>query len=366
VTAAQRGFIEFPRELPGLLVIVIVSLFSFLGEIRLALVAQLFSIAGLVVLGLLTPPFAVMLVFLFINSMGMHIFMPLQDSIGLGIIGEENTGSRLGLVNGVRTAAGLGAGLIVFFGFRHGAFSFAHDTKYIFLVGAVFIVGVVFMLIKLRKLIGDPPINTGAGRFLFRKEYKWYYTLAALHGAHKQIAYVFGPWVLIEILLKQADTLAILGMIGSFIGIFFMPMVGKFTDRLGVRRMMYIEGFAFVAMYIVFGIVSSGLMTGALAHVGIPVLIVYGLFIVDRMTMSLGMVRVLYLRSIAWDQSEVSPTLSTGISLDHAISIICAYLGGLAWAAWGPEFVFYIAAALSLGNVVVAGFLPRRGEMQVG
>jgi len=360
VTAAQRGFIEFPRELPGLIAVVVISMMSFLGEIRLAIIAQLLSILGLILLGVFTPPFAVMLIFLFINSMGMHLYMPLKDSIGLNIIGSENTGRQFGIMNSVRTGAGFVAGLAVFFGFRTGFFSFSHDIILNFLIATVFFAAVVLILIKIRKMIGDPEINTGKGRFLFRKEYKFYYLLASLHGAHKQIAGVFGPWVLISILLRQADTMAFLSMIGMFLGIFFIPWAGKLTDRFGVKTMMYAEGFSFIVIYILFGIFSAGLMSGNFAAVGIPVFFVYILFIIDRMTMQLGMIRALYLRSIALDKSEITPTLSTGMSLDHAISIVCAFLGGLVWEAWGPQYVFFIAAVLSLGNVMVAVYLPKK------
>ena len=359
VTPTQRGIIEFPRELPGLICVVFISMFSFLGEIRFAIIAQILSITGLILLGVFTPPFTIMLIFLFINSMGMHLYMPIKDSIGLNIIGTENTGRKFGVVNSVRTGTAFVAGIIIFFGFRSGFFNFSGGVIHLFLIATVFFALVVLILLKIRKLIGDPAINTGKGRFLFRKEYKFYYILASLHGAHKQIAGVFGPWVLIDILLRQADTLAVLGMIGSFLGIFFIPLIGRMTDRFGVRRMMLAEGFSFVAVYVLYGMVSSGLTSGSLLTVGIPVLVVYVLFIFDRMTMQLGMVRTLYLRSIAVDKSEISPTLSTGMSLDHVISIVGAFFGGLAWSAWGPQFVFYIAAALSLGNVFVAMRMPK-------
>ena len=364
VTASQRGFIEFPRELPGLIAVIVISLMSFLGEIKLAIVAQLLSIAGLFLLGLFTPPFAVMLMFLFVNSMGMHLYMPLKDGIGLNIIGSENTGRKFGILNGVRTGAGFVASLAVFIGFRMGVFSFSHGIFRNFVIATVFFAGVVVILLKLRKMIGDPAISTGKGRFLFRKEYKFYYLLASLHGAHKQIAGVFGPWVLISILLRQADTMAFLSMIGMFLGIFFIPMAGRLADRFGVRSMMFAEGFSFIGIYIMFGIVSAGLMSGSIAAVGLPIIVVYVLFIFDRMTMQLGMIRVLYLRSIVVDKAEISPTLSTGMSLDHAISIICAFLGGLVWEAWGPQYVFFIAAVLALGNVMVAVWLPRRREVE--
>ena len=360
VSPAQRGFIEFPRELPGLIAVIVISMMSFLGEMRLAIIAQILSIVGLLLLGVLTPPFTVMLLFLFVNSMGMHLYMPLRDSITLNIAGNENTGRRFGIVSGMSTAMAFVAGLTVFFGFRLGIFSFSRGIIYHFIIATVFFAGVVVLLVKIRKLIGDPAIHTGKGRFLFRREYTLYYLLASLHGAHKQISGVFGPWVLIDILLRQTDTMAVLGMTGSLIGIFFIPLVGRMADRFGVKRMIYVEGFSFLAVYILYGLVSSGLMSGSLAKTGAAVLIVYILFIIDRMTMQLGMMRTLYLRSIARDKSEVAPALSTGMSLDHAISILISFIGGLAWSAWGPHVVFFIAAALSLGNVVVATRLPRK------
>ncbi|MCL2203292.1 MAG: MFS transporter [Defluviitaleaceae bacterium] len=360
VTPAQRGFIEFPREIPGLIAVIVISLLAFLGEVKLAIVAQILTIVGLLLLGVFTPPFGIMLIFLFINSMGMHLYMPLKDSIALNIIGTENTGRKFGLVNAVRTGTAFLVGLIVFIGFRTGVFHFEGGIRFPFLIACVFVLGVIVLLLIIRRLIGDPRINTGKGRFLFRREYKFYYILASLHGAHKQIAGVFGPWVLIDILLRQADTLAILGMIGSFLGIFFIPFAGRMTDRLGVKAMMYVEGFSFIFIYILFGVMSGGLDSGRFAMVGIPVILVYILFIIDRMTMQLGMIRTLYLRTIAIDPSEISPTLSTGMSIDHVISIVGALLGGLAWAAWGPQYVFFIAAVLSLGNVLVALNLPKR------
>jgi len=360
VTAAQRGFIEFPRELPGLICVIFISMMSFMGEMRLAIIAQILSIIGLVLLGLLTPPFSVMLLFLFVNSMGMHLYMPLKDSIGLNIFGSENTGKKFGIANGVGTGTAFVAALIIFIGFRSGVLNFSQKIIPIFLVATIFFAGVAFMLLKIRKLTGDSPINTGKNRFLFRKEYKFYYILASLHGAHKQIAGVFGPWILIDILLKQADTLAILGMIGGFLGIFFIPTAGRLTDRFGVKRMMFFEGFSFIVVYVLYGLVSSGLASGSLLKAGIPVLIVYILFIIDRMTMQMGMLKTLYLRSIVRDQSEISPTLSTGMSIDHVISIVIAFFGGLAWSAWGPQYVFFVAAALSFGNVMVAMRLPKK------
>jgi len=70
--------------------------------------------------------------------------------------------------------------------------------------------------------------------------------------------------------------------------------------------------------------------------------------------MQFGMVNSIYLRSIAWDHEEVTSTLSMGISLDHVVSILAAIAGGYVWTKWGSHWVFFIAAAFSLGNLYVA------------
>jgi len=125
VTAMQRAFIEFPRELPGLLCALIIAALSMLGDLKIAFISQILATAGLLVLGVFTPPFAIMLIFLFINSLGMHLFMPLQDSIGMSLAEPDQVGKRMGQFGSLRTACGLAAALVVFFGFRFGFFTFS-------------------------------------------------------------------------------------------------------------------------------------------------------------------------------------------------------------------------------------------------
>jgi len=72
------------------------------------------------------------------------------------------------------------------------------------------------------------------------------------------------------------------------------------------------------------------------------------------MSTQMGLIRTVYLRTIAVNQQDVTPTLSLGMSMDHTVSILCAYAGGVVWTLWGPQYIFYLAAALSLVNLYVA------------
>jgi MFS family permease len=354
VNAFQRGLIEFPRELPGILSIVVISLLSFLGDVRIAIIAQLLSAIGLVFLGFLTPPFAVMCIFLFINSMGMHLFFPLSDGIGMSLIKDEEIGKTMGQYKGVSTAFSMIASVVVFVGFRTGFFSLTAPVKITFIIAAV-IFGAVFILFLYMNRIVKVPIKADRKlKLIFRKEYKYYYILSIMTGVQKQIMAVYGPWVLIDLLSKRADTIAILGIIGSFIGIFFIPALGRWLDRYGIRRMLYVDAISFIVVYIAYGFLASGFSSGILGKVGIPVALTFVLIILDRMSMQMSMIKTIYLRSISVHKSEIIPTLSLGMSMDHIVAIVCAYIGGIIWTSFGPQYIFFFAAAASVVNLVVA------------
>lgn len=354
VTAFQRGLIEFPRELPGLLCAIVIGLLGFLGDLRLAFIAQILALIGVMVLGLFTPPFTIMSVFLFINSLGMHLFMPLQDAIGMSMAEPNRIGSRMGQYSSVRSAFGLLAALLVFFGFRLGFFSFQPAVKWIFIVSALFFLfAAVVATIMVRKV---RPVKTKPKKLklVLRKQYKYYYLLAILHGVQKQIAYVYGTWLIVDLLLKKADTIALLSIVIGFVSIFFMNLLGRWMDKFGLKKMMFIEAFAFIFVYILYGIVAWGITSKLYPTQGLAVGVVYVLFVVDRLSMQMGMVRSVYLRSIAWNEDEVTATLSTGVSLDHIVSILAAIAGGFIWTQWGSHWVFFLAAVFSIGNLYVA------------
>jgi len=354
VTAYQRGLIEFPRESPGVLLVAIIAILStFLTDIRISMVAQTFSAIGIIVLGLITPAYSTMLIFLFINSLGMHMFFPLQDSIGLSLA-KDNVGRRMGQFKGVSTAFSMLGYGIVFLGFRYGIFSFKTPIKGVFLLAGTTFFVVLFLFIYLERMTGHQTDKDHKLKFFFRKEYKYYYMLVVMYGVQKQMMMVYGPWVLIDILSKGPDTMAVLSMIGAFVGIFFLPAVGRWIDRFGVKALLYADAISFIAVYTLYGFMSGRLYDGTFAKVGLPVVFMFVLFIIDKMSTQLGMVRSVYLKSILVDRQDLTPTLSLGISLDHVMSILFAFLGGIIWTTWGPQYIFYLVAFLSLTNLFVA------------
>lgn len=354
VSAFQRGIIEIPRELPGVLAVLIISLLSMFSDIRIGMLAQFLSLAGMLVLGLFTPGFGLMLLFIFINSVGMHLFFPLQDSIGLALIQGGRTGRWMGRFKGIYTAFQMGAAIVVFFGFRFGLFSFETQLKWPFLLAGLCALLVLLLLGYLQRLVHLPGAKAVKNHLVLRRDYRYYYILTVMYGVQKQIMMVYGPWVLIDLLSKKADTIAMLSICGGAIGIGFIPALGRWMDRFGIKAMLYADALSFIAVYILYGIFAAGYAEGWLARSGWAVLPAYLIFILDRMSTQVGLVRTVYLQAIAVKPSEITPSLSIGQSLDHIVSIVCATLGGVIWGAWGPQYIFFLAAALSLVNLYVA------------
>ena len=357
VDAFYRGLIELPRESPGILSMFILSGLAFLGDKRLALIAQFLSIVGILALGLLNPTFNMMLIFLFINSLGMHMFIPLYDSLGMSLAKKGDYGTVMGRFNGVRTAFAMIAGILVFAGFRSGVFSFTTPIIVNFVIAGVLLIVVFFLIYYLMQITDD--VRSEKPRFVFRKEYKWFYLLALLFGARKQIMYVYGPWVLIELLGFGADNMAVLIITGAAIGIFFLPLVGKWIDKYGTGKIMMIEAAIFLVIYLGYGIISAGLHDGWLIGVAGIVGIAVAVNIADRTTIQFGMVRTIYMRSIALSQEDVTPTLATGMAMDHILSIASAVLCGWLWWNHGPQYVFVFAGVLAAANMLVAVRIKR-------
>ena len=168
IDSVQRGFIEIPRESPGILCMVLVAALGFLGNLWMAVAAQVLVLVGLIVMGWLSPGYGTMLVFLFIHSLGMHFFMPLNDAISMDLADKDKVGETLGKFKGVTTLFSMVAAVLVFFGFRTRLFSFGRETILPFVLAAELTAGAVVLLVCMAQLMpqSGAVINH---RLLFRK-----------------------------------------------------------------------------------------------------------------------------------------------------------------------------------------------------
>ena len=96
LTGFQRSFLEFPRELPGFLVVFVSAALWFLCSRRLGVVAMLLGAVGSLLLGFASTSYGMMVPWLFILSLGQHLYMPIASTIGMELAQEGQDGRRLG------------------------------------------------------------------------------------------------------------------------------------------------------------------------------------------------------------------------------------------------------------------------------
>jgi predicted MFS family arabinose efflux permease len=336
----QRSFLEFPRELPGVLVVFVAALLSFLCSRRLSAVSMLLSAIGALMIGFASTNYSLMVVWLFIYSLGGHIYMPLASTIGMELAREGQTGKRLGQFNAIRNLATIIGSFIVLLGFRYLGFTFQH----------AFILVVLFFLISAAMMFSMKPDPDKTPRtFLkLKKEYNLYYALVIISGARKQIFLTFAPWVLVKVFNQPTQTMATLFTIGGVIGILFQPVLGKAIDRFGERIILVGEAVLLIIICFGYGFAEILLPTNT------AFLLVCACFLVDQMLMSVGMARSTYMKKIALRPADIQTTLTAGVSLDHVFSISAALLGGLIWSSFGYQYVFLMGAVIALINFFAA------------
>ncbi len=358
INEVQRGFVEIPRESPGILCMVLVAALGFLGNIWMSVVAQVLVLAGLVVMGWLSPGYGTMLVFLFINSLGMHFFMPLNDAISMDLAEKGKVGETLGRFKGVNTLFAMIAAAIVFLGFRTRLFSFEENTILPFVLAAELTAGAVFLLVCMARLMPQKDAVKNH-KLLFRKQYMPYYMVTLAYGCQKRIKIVFAPWVIINLLGQGADTVALLTIVVHLAGTWAAPVLGKLLDKLGVKNMLWAE-----AAYIAVSFSAMGLLAGMLAAGSLDLRdgltwLVFGAYVLCVLFEQFNMVHSYMMRAIALDPSEVTRTLSVGLSVDHIMAIIASPVMGLIWNAWGVQYVFYLAALSALFQVAAAAMTEK-------
>jgi predicted MFS family arabinose efflux permease len=343
LSSLQRTFMEFPRELPGFLVVFVSAVLFFVRTRRLAILSTLCGATGLVLMAFFSFSFHWMFAWLFIYSLGQHLFMPINTSITMELAREGQTGKRLGQLNAVRNTAMIAGSFFIIIGFKYLHFNFR----------AAFLIAALFYLIAATILCTmDPGNSQKAGLHLkLYKEYRLYYWLSILFGTRKQIFLTFAPWVLVTIFHQPTAMLATLLTVAGIAGIVFQPALGKSIDVLGEKTVLIAEAFLLIFVCMGYGY-SRSLFSEQTAF-----FIAGGCFIMDQLLMSVNMARSTYLKKIALHPSHITPALSMSISIDHVFSIMIALCGGVVWARWGYQTVFLFGGCIALLNCISALFI---------
>lgn len=344
VSEVARGGLEFPRELPGFLVVFIFTALTFLADTRIAAFSALLVSLALWGQGFLAPNMAAVVIWMLIWSTGAHLFMAVSPAIGLRLSSSGEEGRRLGQLGSLESMGTLLGIVIVYLGASRFHFSF----------GVIFAISAVCALIASIGLflIKPQPIIKSSRHLIIKKKYTLFYLLNIVFGARKQIFLTFAPWVLIKIYQADVATFAVLGFIGTVLNMFFRPWLGRAIDAWGEKTIMMMESCALIVICLLYA------FAGKLFAASTAVIIIMACYISDQLLFSVRIARTTYLNRIAETSEDLGATLSMGMSMDHAVSMLIPLGGGLLWAHFGYISVFLVAAFLAIINLGLAALVP--------
>jgi len=344
LNADQRGVLEFPRELPGFLTAFLVAGLVFFSETRIAATAAFATGLGMLGLAYEGGSWTSMLVVLTIWSAGAHVIMPVRSSIGMDLAPDlVSRGRRLGQISGVAVTASIVGYGLVWLLTRGGN----HNYRLIFQIGgaAALVAGCVLLFMRM------PGAHVARPRLVWNRRYWLYYVLSFLFGARKQVFITFGPWVLVRIFNQSVGVIAALMIVSALLGILFQPLLGRAIDRLGERFVLMADAAVIFCVCIGYG--AAHLFD----HRALALGILYVCFVIDQLFFGTGMARDIYLAKTAVRKEDIAPTLSLGVTINHAVSMSLPALGGWLWMRHGHDKVFYAAAVVALAMFFFASLL---------
>lgn len=340
----DKGVSEFFRELPGLmLVFILAALYTFSAE-KIYRIGAVIMMAGMAAQAVV-PASRVLVIFcIFIYSLGDHIQLGMRNTLSLQYAKEGRGGEALGLQHAVYQIGTLAGYLVII-----GVFFFRESSTGLFRSVFAASAGVIALgFLATLHMTGSSVPDETKRRFYFRKKYTKYYMLEVFYGARKQVFFTFGPYVLVLFYGASAMVISILFAVSSVCCFFASPLVGKIIDRFGYKIVMITDTLVLVIVCFFYGF----------AHHIFPMhtafLVCCVNYVLDSIISLASMASNVYVQDLSDSADEVRATISTGVSVNHLITVLIALFGGWIWKTVGIEMLFVLSAVLGLCNSAYA------------
>ena len=347
----DRGATEFFRELPGFMLIFILALFYKFSAEKMYKMGGAIMIAGMGLLAFVPPYKALVIFSIFLYSTGEHIQLGMKNTLSLEYSKEGLGGQALGYQNAIYQAGNLLGYVVVIVVFA--LFSATKMFKPFFMVSTLFMI-IAFSFAM--GLSGKSETDKTKSRFYFKKKFTKYYMLEIFYGARKQVFFTFGPYVLILFYGANASVISLLFAVSAISCFFLSPVVGKIVDKLGYKPVMIGDTLILVIVCFFYGF----------AHHLFPKNVAFVVccinYVLDSIISLAAMASNVYVQDISDSKEEMRATISTGISVNHMITIFIALFGGVIWQKLGIETLFIVSAVLGLCNSAYAATIKTSGK----
>ena len=339
----DRGIAEFFRELPGLMLVFILAAFYTFSAERMYKIGAVVMVAGLAMLSVVPPVKALVILAICVHSLGEHVQLGMKNTLSLEYAREGAGGEALGYQNALNQIGTLAGYAVIIVSFLF--LSASKPYRLFFLIAAVITAGSMAVSFALK---GSAHAEDTSRRFYFRRKFTKYYMLEVFYGARKQVFFTFGPYVLILFYGANATVISLLFAVSAIASFVLAPVVGRMIDRIGYKPVMVGDTLILVIVCFFYGF----------AHHIFPKDVAFVVccvnYVLDSVISLASMASNVYVQDISDSKEEMKLTISTGISVNHLITVLIALFGGWIWQTLGIETLFITSAVLGLCNSAYA------------
>jgi MFS family permease len=330
----QQGLLEMFRETCGIFALGFLAILAGLAEPLIGAAVLVFLAMGLGSYYFVHNYFWLVIASL-VWSQGLHIWMPLPNSMGLALAEPGKVGRRIGQIQAAG-AAGSGFGLILALVLNLAGVA----IRPIYIVaGSAAIIASAACLCIPRQIRSEKP------KLVIKKEYGLYYLLNFLEGWRKQIFLAFAGFLLVKVYGTALTTMLVMWITVQAVGWFSSPAVGRLIDRIGERKVLIFYYSFMTFCFLGYAFIKSKYL-------------LYGVFLLDSCFFVFAMALTTYVGRLA-PASEKTMTLSMGVAMNHIAAVTMPLVGGIAWKYLGYQWTFLIGSAAAAASIIGASRVPK-------
>ncbi len=327
------GVLQSVREIPGFLALLVTYVILIIKEHRLSALSIIILGAGIFATGLL-PSFSGLIFTTMIMSFGFHYYETTNQSLTLQYFDKLSSPLVFSEQRQYAAAANIAVGILIFVMVPF----LSYKVIYILfgcLIGACGVWALTRNPVK-------KDILPQKKQLILKKRYWLFYFLTFMAGARRQIFMAFAVFLLVKKFEFSVQDITLLFLINNVINFFINPLIGKFIVKYGERKLLSIEYFFLVLIFIAYAFVDSKIVVGVL-------------YVLDHIFFNFATGIKTYFQKIA-DPRDIASSAAVGFTINHIAAVVLPVIGGLLWMI-DYKIPFLAGAFFSLVSLCLVQFI---------
>lgn len=327
------GILQSIREIPGILSLLVVYVLFIIKEHRLSALSILILGLGVAATGFF-PSFIGLGFTILIMSFGFHFYETTYQSLTLQYFNTTEAPYVFSRLRSLASASNIGAGAAVFF---LAPFLTYKQLYLLFgLAAAATAIWAFWQNPTKEDLVPQ------SKKMIFKKKYWLFYLLTFMAGARRQIFVAFAVFLLVKKFSFSIQDIAILFLINNIIMFFISPFIGKCINRYGEQKVLSLEYFSLIIIFVAYALVESKIVVALL-------------YIADHIFINFAIAIRTFFQKIARPE-DIAPSMAVGFTINHIAAVFLPAFGGLLWLI-DYKIVFIAGSVLSCGSLILVQFI---------